>query len=302
MRPLILNCPPGFDSTILEPILSPFLRSLMSKLDREWRELVERGIRLTNEEAEEATDMSDDIIAEKMLRDVTRAYVDLIAALLAPATPAAKKKEENTANLLKQSFQNPDLVRFLLWDEAISGPLLSSITHLVTYKDTQTSRKAAVTCSKLLPVLVGHYEFHVWLGKDLLMCLLEALHDPYHQEIHSDIISTIADVYVRLRPVSMLPYETFGSLPGMNVDSLKAFEESLAKKSSAKEQNAIVKGFLQSITGIAISQQGKKQESFVLNIPEKQLMTRQPRQSRDEDHEGEAANEWFSGLFDQGRR
>lgn len=52
MKPLVINCPAGFDGAVLEPILSFFFDFFNSKLDTEWKALTERGIRLDKSEDE----------------------------------------------------------------------------------------------------------------------------------------------------------------------------------------------------------------------------------------------------------
>ncbi|KAI9105243.1 armadillo-type protein [Phlyctochytrium arcticum] len=252
MQPLIINCPAGFDSTILEKMLIYFFQSMRGKLDSEWKEIVEQGLKVKeSDEDNETSDVSDDIVREKVLRDVTRAYSQLIHALLAPSPNVGKKKAVEPQNATgRDAFLYPDLVRFLLWDQNISTPLLFSISQLIKYKDSQASRKAIITCTKMVPTIASHTPFHSWLGNDLLVALLENLHDPYHQDVHTDAIGLITEVYCHLRPHSMRPSQTFLGLPGMNEQSLKDFETTLAGRSSGISQRALVKEFLQSITGV----------------------------------------------------
>ncbi|KAJ3187101.1 hypothetical protein HDU85_007139 [Gaertneriomyces sp. JEL0708] len=300
LKPLILKCPAGFNSAVLEPVLPHMFKFVNNRLDRDWAELVKTGIRIKDDEDDESADVTDDILAEKTLRNLTRAFSDLVRCLLAPVPTVGKKKEEPPPaeiQHLRHVFQYPDLVRFLLWDQVVAPELLRAVARLVAYQDTMTSQRTLKVCNSLLPVMVEHSDMRPWLGMDLLKSLLEALHDGYHQESHSDIIALIAEIYTRLRPLSEIPYKTFAGLPGMDPVSLKAFEVNLASKAEKKEQQAVVRAFLHTITGVAVSQMGKKQESFILNVPEKKIMTR-PKNGRQDDAESDAASEWFSGLFD----
>lgn len=58
-------------------------------------------------------------MAERHLRDATRAYVDFVASILTPKPQSGKKAEktEQKADPLQQAFLYPDLVRFLFWDQ-----------------------------------------------------------------------------------------------------------------------------------------------------------------------------------------
>ena len=47
------------------------------------------------------------------------------------------------------------------------------------------------------------------------------MHDGYHKESHSVILSLITDIYIDLRPISSMPYETFANLLNMNNGKLQ---------------------------------------------------------------------------------
>ncbi|KAJ3168665.1 hypothetical protein HDU88_001558 [Geranomyces variabilis] len=315
LRPLVLNCPADIYASFLRPVLSTTFGTMSAKLDQQWNELVERGVRLSQLDDDERVaandegaggldnDFADDILAERSLRYLTRAYADFFMSLfaIAPQAPQKKDKEEKTSIIRDgrvAGFAHPTLVEFLLWDQEIAQILLTTLSQLVIVKDTSASRKAIKTCVKLLPTLLTHPEFHAWLGSVLLKTYLEALHDSYHIDVHTELFAAIAELYKQLRPLSEAPYQIFASLPGVTSEQLNDFESKLAAAPALKMQSALTRELLQKITALSVSQLGKKQQSFILNMNEKNLVDR-PRRRAEETGEGDAANEWFGELFEQ---
>lgn len=101
---------------------------------------------------------------------------------------------------------------------------------------------------------------------------IQALHDGYHKESHPVIISLITDIYIDLRPISTIPFETFANLLNMdygklqvrnkfiyqifriifNFNFLQKFEVDLSQAPELKIRKNIVKKFLEGITGVII--------------------------------------------------
>ncbi|CAG8523066.1 11810_t:CDS:10 [Acaulospora colombiana] len=90
-----------------------------------------------------------------------------------------------------------------------------------------------------------------FVGKTLLAAALQALNDGYHKEIHPVIISLITDLYIDLRPLSPIPYETLAQLLNMDHVRLQEFETSLSQATESKARKIIVRNFLEGITGLS---------------------------------------------------
>ncbi|TPX62346.1 hypothetical protein PhCBS80983_g00487 [Powellomyces hirtus] len=250
VRPFALNCPEQMLAPVLGPVLSAVFEIVGSKLDSEWNQLVDRGIQLGKPDTEDdATgELSEDIRAEKALRDMTRAYADFVMTMLAPASNV-RRNEDKKDDPPKPAFVHPNLVNFLLWDPTMTRSILATLTRLISVKDTAAAKKATIACTKLFPTLLSHPEFHTWLGSDLLRAFLEALHDAYHIDMHSEILASIAELYSKLRPLSDAPFHLFASLPGVTAKSMIEFENKLGANNVTKMQSSIVREFLRGITG-----------------------------------------------------
>ncbi|KAJ3090614.1 hypothetical protein HK102_003205 [Quaeritorhiza haematococci] len=236
---------------------------------------------------EKMEDVTEEIVREKVLRDLTRTLADLYHWFFA------------TDN--SKAFVNVQLIDFLFSTPSIVEPFLSSFTALMNYKDTQSSRKMLTISLRIIPALVRFPAFYPFLGQTLLVSTLEVLHDPYHTDLHSECFHVIAEVFLALKDVSNSARETFLSVPGMTREALQQFEQQITEKASQKEQVAVVRNFLRNITGLEVSKWGTKAEKlqFVLNIHEKALLSKPPRDSNRNDvtDSDERANleELFSG-------
>lgn len=101
IRPFVTSCPKEHFQDVLAPILPPLMTFLGNKLNAEWKEVVDRGLAQMGsiEEAEmmassesslqQATldaGASDEIVHQKVLRDLTRVWTDIWSAVFAPHT------------------------------------------------------------------------------------------------------------------------------------------------------------------------------------------------------------------------
>ncbi|KAJ3013955.1 hypothetical protein HKX48_005421 [Thoreauomyces humboldtii] len=317
MGPLVANCPPEYYTAVLGPLFPPFLINVCTKLDAEWTNLAGRGFEADREADEK--DETDEVRAERALRLLTRSFVDLLLAVFrAPVMFGAKKaRKAATENAMTETtgdatpsfdvmvstFVKPELVRFLFWDRTVAQPLLAAIVLMIKIRDTDSSAKIVLMLARMVPALVANPDLHAWLGRNALMAMLETLHDSYYVESHSATIGAITQLYLQLRPLSEVPYQTFAGLPDMASDRLQRYEADLTAAASGendhkKKSNAMTKDFLKHITAVAVSQRGKKAQSFIVNITQKQILTRPVIRKNPNDGEDDAANEWFGDLFE----
>jgi len=257
----------------------------------------------------EVEDMSEEIINEKVLRLLTRSYADLMTSIFAAAPPPVRDttqtgKDPRTRELLStdsnlhpssntfvldsraadgkrtkvanpiEDFLNKDLVQFLISNLEIAQPLLLSLSNLVHYPDLISAKRALSITTRLIPLLLKQGPaYQEYMAKELLVSALKALHDPYHTEVHGEIIGLITEIYMTLRPHSSMPLETISQIPNVDAARVQAFEAELGSKSSQKEQQAVVRAFLAGFAGVAVSQlfATKSGSSFALGDVKKSI-------------------------------
>ena len=111
------------------------------------------------------------------------------------------------------------------------------------------------------------------------------MHDGYHADVHNEAVALVAEIHLRLRfgQNSTIPYETMLSLPDMTPQRLELFENELKGKAALKDQQAVVKVFLQGITGMEVSQWFGRKDAFVLSSGPKERVLHPERDSRRND-------------------
>ncbi|KAI9204326.1 armadillo-type protein [Polychytrium aggregatum] len=304
LRPLIQSCPPQMYQSVLGSFLPSVMTFIQQKLDMEWQARDALPAVAPNDEDEE-DQVSTEVVLEKLLRDLTRTYSELLCSFF--ALPTSKIREEledidrpeDTAETGVAAFANESLVRFLIENIRMVEPLLSSIYRLITYHDNAAASRALTTGIRILRATYKDPKFHHPLGNGLLKAVLQNLHDGYHQPEHPQAIALITELYVRLRPQTQEPATVFLSLPNTDEQAVASFESRLLAATTAKEQQIATQGFLQSITGSTISKLFQKQASFVLRVPEKELLARPPPDiGRNDIFDATADSEVLGQLFE----
>lgn len=100
------------------------------------------------------------------------------------------------------------------------------------------------------------------------------MHDGYKKENHNDAISLISEIFYNLSPVSNFPKETLSSLPGMSPQNLASYEVQMKSNISSKTRQLSTKSLLEPIMGLEVSRLFQKSGSFVLNVGEKELLSK----------------------------
>ncbi|ORX88546.1 ARM repeat-containing protein [Basidiobolus meristosporus CBS 931.73] len=258
VRPLILHCVPDRLETTFNSFLPSMIQFINDRLQTEWQALYRKGLQLTTPEEAvafendlEEGDVSDEMITEKILRDFTRSYVDLWNKIFIPADA---HDEGLTARYT--------ILQEYMLKTTVASPLIQALTQLIAFKDTISCLRTVNICLKIIPSIKPLPQLHPLIGGDLLMAALQALHDGYHQEGHSNIISLVVEIYITLRGITTVPYETFAKLPDMNPQKLEAFEASLATTTEPRSQKALMRTFLQNIIGTSKGEWFKKKQNY----------------------------------------
>ncbi|KAJ3020762.1 UNVERIFIED_CONTAM: Exportin-5 [Siphonaria sp. JEL0065] len=260
VRPLVMNCPASAHVEVLDTIFPPFFQFIRTRLDREWvaLETAKQGAEQFQKPSARGDDeeVSEEIIAEKILRELTRTCADLLVVVASPdeGKPGIKTQDVVVAEGSVYSHIMSNQVVF----ESVFGALL----HVMTLKDTISSRKAVVSILKTLPILVKTQRSDVlaFLGETVLKTCLQVFHDGYFQEIHNEVISLVGDIYLALRNVNnTTAYQTFLSLPGMTPAALQSVDvKFMAAEKTKKERNVILRQFLRGIKGTSVSETFKQ--------------------------------------------
>ncbi|CAJ0755013.1 811_t:CDS:10 [Entrophospora sp. SA101] len=231
--PYVMNCQ---TPEILSNVLPQLIKHLDQKLVNEWSILIEKGIQIS---PQEETNEFEEILNEKLLRDLTRAFIDFFESILIEKS----KKNPNDCN-------SKNLKDYMLNYMPVTEPFLVSLCHLITFEDMISCSRAVQLCNKMIKSLIQNESLRNFVGRELLISALQALNDGHQKENHSLIIALITEIYLSLRPISSVPYETFGQILNLDHVKLQDFEASLVQGIDLKEQRNTVKKFLGGFTGV----------------------------------------------------
>ncbi|KAJ2851995.1 karyopherin [Coemansia brasiliensis] len=144
--------------------LNPLFSFCTEKLGQEWRELLARGAGLAlDEQPSLELSVSDDMIHEKMIRDWTRAWSQLIFELLASVMrwfPQAAQIENElssaarvTTAIVESKVGNPALGAFILDSANAFSSTLSAALTTLQFKDSMSVHRVLLQLTELAPSL-----------------------------------------------------------------------------------------------------------------------------------------------------
>ncbi|KAI8350707.1 armadillo-type protein [Mortierella sp. GBAus27b] len=256
VQPIVLNCPPEYMDSVLSHLLMALFPYLDRRLQKNWELASDEGLVFDEKEDVEDLDITDGIVKEMMLRDLTYHVAGFICATLEPP----KQPSDNTAapqgvaaGLIVQK-EVPPLPLFIMSRDEIAQSFIPLICRIMTFKDTKSCLRATDAALSALTTLVQSYPgSQAIIGVFATMVLqasMEALHDPYHQEGQEKLIRLITEVYVEVRGFDTAPKAVFQQALGADNQLLESFEQELLVAPVKAKKQALVRNFLQGIIGV----------------------------------------------------
>ncbi|KAF9214411.1 hypothetical protein BGZ59_003728 [Podila verticillata] len=307
VQPLVLNTPPEFMDSALSHFLGVLISYLDQRLIKDWQLAADEGLVMDEKEEQEELDVSDEIVREILLRDLSRSMADFALAVLdfgkQKAGPPTAAQGETT--LVPAGKEITKLAAFLLSNDSISRSIIGLLCHILTFKDTRACIKASEATLCVLAALVQNYPLTANIigpfASSILRAALEALNDPYHQEGQDRLILLITEVYVEVRVFDQAPKVAFQQIPGIDISQLDAFEAQLSAFANKSKKNAIVRNFLQGIIGVAKSEWFKQREQGNKPTSSRTIAGtyEKPSQSVLDSAQDEDIGEGLANLFDE---
>ncbi|KAF9167879.1 hypothetical protein DFQ26_002627 [Actinomortierella ambigua] len=287
IQPIVLGCPEPLLPGVLGSWVAILIQYLDTRLCKAWSLATDEGLQIDENEDPTEMDVSDVIVQEMMLRELTRAVTEFIYALFdtrkvmlakttsgvtgsnSPSTPSNTPVSATTGNLQQQQHlptftQFSALSRFLLSQETTARPSIVLARHLLTFKDTRSCIRATGVAQSIHTILLaGDPETRamtVACATELLEAGLMALSDSYHAEGQDKIIQMIIEIYVDVRKVDECPRIVFQQRLGAQPEQLEAFERDLSEATSKSKEQAIVRNYLQGCIAVAKSEWFRQKE------------------------------------------
>lgn len=174
VKPLVINCPKELYHVYLSILLPDLLNFLINKLDKEWKDMRERGNlhldqtddvvqeymeELNYEHGDKMADVSDDIIAEQQLRNLTRVVGKLFNAIFAIESSTSSSTATTPVVPMGQlvvRYANTDLVNSILGNEVYPPFAYLNLAHC---RPSDDAHVAPDVLSRLQQCKDGHWNF-----------------------------------------------------------------------------------------------------------------------------------------------
>ncbi|CAO3574799.1 unnamed protein product [Mortierella alpina] len=263
VQPLVINCPKEYMAAVLSHLLMVLFPYLHQRLQRDWKLASEEGLVMDERDDPEDRDVSDEIVTEMMLRDLTRYVSEFLFSIL----DYSKHKPTGPAPGVQVTSAHKEitpLALFILSNDAIAQSVIPLTCSIITFEDTRACMRAAETALCVLQTLTQNYpgtkNIIGLFATVVLQAALQALHNPYHQEGHDKLILLITEVYVEVRAFDEAPKDVFRQALGAEAGRIETFERELSSTVNKTKKHALVRNFLQGIIGVAKSEWFKQKE------------------------------------------
>lgn len=201
---LIDDCPASQRRSFLVPVLSTLFRQMDQKCTDEWVALDRRKAATTNGE-----DLTDEMRAESILRQLCYKSVMLVAALLDPARDQATENRQPLHNTDSDGRFTIDAATGSLRDSLLSElqilePLLLFCSHAMTFRDTRSCAVIVRTVRSIVPHFASADSIHdptaaairEFVATEVLKAAITSLHDGYFVDVQKDLAALIGTIWV----------------------------------------------------------------------------------------------------------
>ncbi|KAI8601378.1 armadillo-type protein [Dissophora ornata] len=310
VQPIVINCPKLFMDSVLSHLLMVLFPYMDQRLLKDWKLASDEGLVMDEKEDPEDMDVTDEIVKEVMLRDLTFYVAGFVYSILdynkanhTAATTVLQQNQGATSAIVHKDIA--PLALFIISRDAIAQSVVPLICHLITFKDTKSCMRATESALCVLTALVQSYPgSKAMLGAFSTMVLqaaMEAIHDPYHQEGQEKLIRLITEVYVEVRAFDEAPKVVFQQALGADAPRLEAFEQEISMTTNKTKKHALVRNFLQGIIGVAKSEWFKQKEQGDKHVSSRTIAGKyeRPSQSILDSKDDEDIGEGLANMFDE---
>ncbi|KAE9615987.1 hypothetical protein Lalb_Chr04g0261021 [Lupinus albus] len=260
--PLVKSCPFDMWEIWLEKLLHPLFVHSQQALNHAWSSLLQDGRAKVPDVHDilSGSDLKVEVMEDKLLRDLTREMCSLLSVIASPPlNPGIPSLDQSGhVNRLEVSslksldtFASSSMVGFILKRESLALPTLCICLEVFTWTDGEAVTKISSYCSALvaLSIATNHMELVEYVSKDLFTAIIQGLTLESNAIISADLVGLCREIFVYLCDRHPAPRQVLLSLPSITPHDLHAFEESLTRTSSPKEQKQLMKSLLLLATG-----------------------------------------------------
>ncbi|KAM0909341.1 hypothetical protein ACQ4PT_014873 [Festuca glaucescens] len=259
--PLVKYCPADLWQIWTVNLLQPIFVHCQQALDYSWSSLLREGRAKVPDNFGNLSGsaLKVEVMEEKLLRDLTREVCSLLWVLASPGLNSGLPSLEQLgpANRIDssvkdlESFASSSLTGFLMLNVSTALPALKITVEVFSWTDSEAVTKLVPFCGALihLAVATNRAELRQFVGKDLFSSIIQGLSVELNAVISAELVGLCREIYIYLSDKDPAPKQVLLSLPDMKQEDLLAFNDSLSKTASPKEQKQHMRNLLLLATG-----------------------------------------------------
>ncbi|KAK3160833.1 hypothetical protein QOZ80_1BG0065470 [Eleusine coracana subsp. coracana] len=259
--PFVKFCPSELWQLWLVNLLQPLFVHCQQALNYSWSSLLHEGRAKVPDSIGNlsGSELKVEVMEEKLLRDLTREVCSVLWALASPALNsglpsleqlgASNRMDSSLRDL--ESFASSSLTGFLLLHGGSALPALRISVEVFTWTDSEAVTKVIPFCGALihLAVATSQAELRQFVAKDLFSSIIQGLSVESNSIMSAELVGLCREIYVYLSDKDPAPRQVLLSLPHIKQEDLLAFDDSLSKTASPKEQKQHMRSLLLLATG-----------------------------------------------------
>lgn len=245
--PMLQTTPPAAREAVLLPVLHAVLPHTRTRLDTYWGALLSPGANAaapSGSDPRSAAGANDEVVAERLLRELTREHVLLLAQLQAHDPPAAGAPAGS---------EGPTVLEWLLRADAEAAwAAIATVAAALTWPDESISRACGVC--KLAAALaaaggplqgwLGRGALQQWAGTQLLAAGLTALGCSASAPAQVEVLQLIRTLLAQQLASEPGPRQVLMSALKVSEADLMKFHAEMMALNSEKDQRTLLKNFL----------------------------------------------------------
>lgn len=259
VRNVVRNCPPAHMNPFLVEFIPSFLRTIDEFLVREWQKQEEHGFQLEEVDSSSDSDLSEEMMGEHLLRQLTAIVDRLLIDLVGQSSSKVDPRELTNEN--GEPTQKARLRTLCRNSPVILIEVLRLCKHLMIFKESRCCFNTCLIVRHLLagpPVEIMDDIGPVFISEIMPSCLT-VLADPFFSESHMEVGTILTLIYAQLPSTCPSPLQELGSLLSHVVtpDLIEEFDSNLSSAKSLRQQRGIFLEFLAQCRIMQIDEQAR---------------------------------------------
>ncbi|KAL6884683.1 hypothetical protein ACP4OV_010619 [Aristida adscensionis] len=260
--PLVKYCPAELWQVWLVNLLQPLFVHCQQALHYSWSSLLHEGRAKVPDSIGNlsGSELKVEVMEEKLLRDLTREVCSVLWVIASPGLNSGLPSLEQLgpSNRMDSSFRDLEsfasssLTGFLMLHIGPALPaLLRTSVEVFSWTDSEAVTKVISFCGALihLAVATNQAELRQFVAKDIFSSIIQGLSVESNSIMSAELVGLCREIYVYLSDRDPAPRQVLLSLPHIKQEDLLAFDDSLSKTASPKEQKQHMRSLLLLATG-----------------------------------------------------